>query len=111
MPIIDGTTYSNDTPKEVIDILERARRNKWRLRIHLGDPKTGKPWGDVETGYISRSMGPAMKIPLVIHNKQSTGAPGLLDNRIVCIEHANKKNGGVLFDCRREDAEKEGHHA
>jgi hypothetical protein len=106
MPIIDGTTYSNDTPKEVIDILERARRLKWRLRIHLGDPKTGKPWGDIETGYIGRSCG-SIKIPLVIYNTRTTGGPGLLDRCIICIEHANKKSGGVLFDCRREDG-KEG---
>lgn len=97
--IVNGTTYKDDTPKEVVEILEKWRvngRDISRIRVHYGDVQTGRPWGDTETGYIGRSMGP-VKIPLMIHNKRSLGGPGLLEHCIIMIEYANKKHGGVLY--------------
>lgn len=81
----NGTTYNDATPSAVVDVLESARASRQRLRIHYGDAKTGRAWGDVETGRIGRSTG-REKIPLSIHNARSTGGPALLDKCIVKIE-------------------------
>lgn len=103
--MVNGTFYHDETSYEVIRILENARDPKriyhlkhvpYRLKISFGDTKTGKAWGDVETGYIGRSTG-TIKIPLIINNQKSTGGPALLDHCIVKIEYANKKDGGVLY--------------
>jgi len=92
-----GTFYKNDTPLIVCDILEKSRNTLKRLKIHYGDTKTGKPWGDVTVCHVGRSTG-KIKIPLEIKTKCSTGGAGLLDNCIVKIEHANKKDGGIIYD-------------
>lgn len=98
MKQVGGTYYDERTPDAVVQVLERARTasRKYRLRLWYGDPATGKLWGDVETGYIGRSMGP-IKVPLLIANNRSSGGPALLDHCIVKIAHANKSNGGVLY--------------
>jgi hypothetical protein len=87
-----GTSYHAETPDAVVSILDRAltSHRKIRLRIHLGDPVTGKVWGDVETGFIGRSTG-RIKIPLLIETMKSTGGGGLLDHCIIKIEE--KING------------------
>lgn len=99
---VQGTTYHDDTPQEVIRILECARLAKfalygqpYRLRLFYGDAKTGQAWGDVETGYIGRSMGP-VRIPIVRYNCLSVGGPGILDNCIVRIEKARKEHGQTV---------------
>lgn len=93
---INGTHYHEETPKQVITILERYRvaKDLGRLRMYYGDAQTGKAWGDVEEGYIGRSMG-RVKIPLVVHNTRSLGGAGLLDHCIVRIETARGKR--VLY--------------
>jgi hypothetical protein len=85
--VYQGTAYHAETPDEVVSILDRALNNhrNTRLRIHYGDPKTGKAWGDVETGYIGRSTG-SIKIPLLIKTTRSLGGGGLLDHCIIKIE-------------------------
>jgi hypothetical protein len=96
--------YHHHTPKCVIDILEAARRDgTYRLRLYLGDPSSGELWGDVEEGYIGRSTG-RVKIPLLLPNSRSLGGCAILDRNIVKIEHANRQNGGVLFDITRNSA-------
>lgn len=92
--IVGGTSYHDDTPREVIEILETARiyhqergPSEWpRYRFHYGDPETGQDWGDVHDvrGYVGRSMGP-IKIPLLIANTRSTGGGALLDGNIIRI--------------------------
>ena len=104
--VVNGTSYHVDTPKKVIDVLEKARLSRecasesmpYRLRIYLGDTKTGRDWEEIYdvTGYIGRSTG-TIKIPLLVHNSRSTGGPGMLDHCIVKIRHANKRTGGVLY--------------
>lgn len=88
--IVNGTTYHDETPKEVIDILERSRNTRLRLRIHYGDTETGCEWGDVERGHVGRSSG-QIKIPLVIKTRNSLGGAGVLDHCIVLI--AESKGG------------------
>lgn len=92
-----GTFYHAETPLVVCDILEESRISHHRIKIHYGDVKTGKAWGDVVTCHVGRSGGD-IAIPLEIYNKRSWGGSGLLDHCIVKIEHANKKNGGVIYN-------------
>lgn len=96
--IVDGITYSNDTPQEVIEILETARKsrrnhaaNPQRLHLRYGDRATGKDWGDEwhTEGYVGNSTG-SIKIPLLIYNHRSLGGGGILDNCIVAIRTTTK---------------------
>lgn len=94
--IVNGTSYDERTPDEVIRVLEAAQQNRTRLHVSFGDVESGRDWleeWDV-TGYIGRSMGPT-KIPLVIANRRSTGGPGLLDHCIVRIR--TSAGGRVLY--------------
>lgn len=101
--VVNGTAYHAETPQAVIDILERARANNWRLTFDFGDTKTGESWHEENdiSGYIGRSTG-TIKIPLLIHNVRSYGGGGLLDHCIVAIKHSNKNNGGELYRLKVE---------
>jgi hypothetical protein len=75
--IYNGTAYHVDTPIEVINALETARiarqfGRRLRLRLFLGDPETGRDWGEEYDviGYIGRSGG-HIKIPLLLPNATS----------------------------------------
>lgn len=95
---IDGTYFHKETNIEICNILNKYLHTRnIRLNIYYGDVNTGRQWGDKETGYIGRSTG-TIKIPLCVANSRSFGGGGLLDHCIVKIEHANKKNGGIIFD-------------
>jgi len=105
-PPKNGTSYHKDTPPRVVQILEAARLahkrgEGYRLRIHYGDPATGQKWGDHHSeqpcGYIGRSGG-RLKVPLLLSLRTSIGGEAIFLSRIVKIEHANKQNGGVLYD-------------
>ena len=84
--VVNGTSYHEDTPQRVVNILENLRHNGSRLRIHYGDTDTGRDWMDENdvTGYVGRSGG-SIKIPLLIHNSRSSGGGGILDHCIVKI--------------------------
>lgn len=99
--IVNGTTYHDETPKEIVYILEDARMSKvdgygYRLRFHWGDVKTGRDWGDTYhvEGYVGRSTGTS-KIPLLIWNSRSLGGGAILDDCIVKIVTARGKR--VLY--------------
>ena len=92
--VVNGTSYDADTSAEVIEVLEGARHWGCRIIIYLGDNKTGKGWGDKETGRIGRSTG-TNKIPILLFNSRSIGGGGLLDAHIVRILAANGKR--VLY--------------
>lgn len=85
--IINGTTYHDQTPGAVWKVLEDVRTIGCRVKIYYGEP--GKLWGDAEVGRVSRSMGPN-KIPIICHNRRSTGGAGILDHCIMGIRYANK---------------------
>ena len=82
----DGTYYSSETPDEVIEILERARKEKTRLKLYYGDKETGRDYLEEHDtiGKIGRSTG-TIKIPLILSMYNSTGGPALFDNGIVKI--------------------------
>lgn len=94
--LINGTSYHDETPDEVIRVLESARQNRTRLHISLGDQQTGRDWlEEFEThGYVGRSMGP-MKVPLLVSNTRSLGGGAILDHCIVRIR--TSAGGRVLW--------------
>ena len=86
--VINGTTFHDETPITVCNILNDAisSRLSKRIRIFFGDKETGKDWNEFydNIGYVGRSTG-LIKIPLMIHNTRSTGGGAILDHCIVKI--------------------------
>ena len=87
--VYNGTAYHEETDPALVTWLETMRAvtqcgKPSRVRVFLGDPKTGRDWGECYgvTGYIGRSMGP-IKIPLLVYNSRSYGGGALLDHCIV----------------------------
>ena len=94
---INGIYYHGGTPNPVVQVLERARLCRDRVRIYYGDTETGRDWleeFDVE-GFIGNSIGP-LKVPLLICNRRCSGGPALLDHCIVKIKAVGRK-GGILY--------------
>jgi hypothetical protein len=87
-----GTYYDIETPDNLVKILENARETRKRLKIYLGDNKTGRDWGEEYGKFctIGRSCG-NIKIPLSIANKRSTGGGALLDSCIVKLVDVKTK--------------------
>ena len=58
--IVNGITYSDKMSSEVIAVLESARKSRTRIRLFLGDSKTGQDWGEENhtIGYVGNSRGP-----------------------------------------------------
>lgn len=88
--IVNGTAYHVQTPDEVINILERCRQNKTRIKIYLGNTETGEDWRETfdTTGTIGRSMG-KIQVPILLHNSRSMGGGALLDHCIIKISESN----------------------
>ena len=93
---INGTSFDERTPNEVIRVLESARQNRTRLHISLGDTSSGKDWlEEFEShGYVSRSMG-LEKVTLLMANRRSVGGGAILDHCIVRIR--TSAGGRVLY--------------
>jgi hypothetical protein len=86
MKTINDTYYHNDTPQAVINVLEHVRISGDRIRLFLGDAKTGESWienNDV-LGYVGRSTGP-LTVPILLYNARSDGGDHILDQCIVAI--------------------------
>lgn len=79
-----GTCYHIETNDNLISILESARLTGKRLKVYLGDNKTGKDWKEESDRYIriGRSTG-SIKIPLAISNSRSYAGGALLSHCIV----------------------------
>lgn len=84
--VINGTSYHAETSLPVINELEIARLNHRRIRLYLGDVKSGRSWNEDHDVYgrVSRSTGPS-KVPILIHNTRSRGGGHILDQCIVRI--------------------------
>src|ERR1700679_2326894 len=56
---LNGTTYSDETPLRVAEILEHSRTTKERIIILYGDTVTGRLWKKEvdERGYVGRHNG------------------------------------------------------
>lgn len=78
-----------ESKPEVMAILASLRtygRHGARVRLILGEPKTGRVWPEEYNtmGYIGRSIG-EKKIPLLIANTRSTGGGAILTHCILGI--------------------------
>ena len=99
MKLLNGTSYHDETPDDVIWVLENARLNRQRVHISLGEtegPDAGKDGlesNDVQ-GYVGRSIGP-VKVPLIVANRRSMGGGAILDHCIVRIRES--AGGRVLY--------------
>lgn len=82
----NGTTYREDTPQKVIEVLESVMINNQRIRVFYGNTETGRSWLDEHDvmGYVGRSTG-KIKIPLLIPKSNSYGGSAILDDCIVMI--------------------------
>lgn len=84
--VINGTSYTADTPEGVINALESARASGTRIRIFYGDTETGKDWGEENhiIGTVGRSTG-EHKVPLLINSTRSLKGPAISADDIVKI--------------------------
>ena len=84
----NGYWFNPETNVEVMKVISglNCYNRRQRVRIFLGDIKTGKAWNEENdvTGYIGRSTG-SKKIPLLVHNQNSLGGGGILTHCIVAI--------------------------
>ena len=71
-----GTHYRVGTPDALIEALERARLGRYRVAIVYEAESVP------EFGRVGRSTGPALKVPLLVHNSRSHGG-GEICTRIV----------------------------
>lgn len=87
MKEVNGTSYHDGTPDQVISWLETSRSRKQRIRIFYGDTVTGKAWEDENDviGHVGRSTG-REKVPLLIHSMASHGGCAILDDCIIRID-------------------------
>ncbi len=94
--IINGTFYNAETPIEVIQVMELARKERRRLKLYYGNHDTGKDWMEENDtiGYIGRSTG-EIKIPLLIVKANSIGGGAILDNMILKIKES--KGSKILY--------------
>jgi hypothetical protein len=94
--VVNGTYYDSRTPPEVVNVLEKARLNRTRLHISLGDVVTGRDYLDEFEcfGFIGRSIGPS-KVPLILPLSRSIGGGAILDHCIVRIRHSS--GGRILY--------------
>jgi len=93
MPI----AYHEETSPLVVNALENARVNHYRIKIYLGDINTGKCWNEEHDiyGYIGLSKGYEAYFPILVNNSRSFGGGSILDNCIVKIKES--KGERVLF--------------
>jgi hypothetical protein len=80
--------YHEETPDKLIEELEAARKTRSKIKIYLGDPKTGKSWNEEHdtTGTIGLSRGHQARYPLLIATSRSTGGGTLMDDRILKLK-------------------------
>jgi hypothetical protein len=90
--VVNGTTYHDETPIKVIDILEQYRMNRTeRLELITNCYS--------ESGYIGRSCG-RVKIPILVKTCRSFGGSPISEHRITMIRTARGKR--VLYDASKE---------
>jgi len=85
--------YHAETPQTLINVLERARKNRQRIKLYLGDIETGRDWHEEHdtVGYIGLSRGRDARYPILVYNERSYGGGSLMDNCIVKIKEAKGK--------------------
>jgi len=89
--VVNGTSYNKKASQSVIDVIDSKLGSQDRITVYYGDSKTGKAWGDKESGRVGRSGGTS-KIPLLISSSRSIGGGGILTGSIVKITQSKKPN-------------------
>ena len=103
MKELNGTFYHDDTPDEVIAILDRAMRARPRPRLRFFFGSEGRCWNEENDvlGMVGRSTG-TQKIPLLVYNARSLGGGSILTDRIIRIDdapgHTIYEKPGYRFD-------------
>lgn len=93
-----GLYYNINIPQALIECLHYVRVNNIRIRILYGDHKLNTIWRHTECGYIHKTAS-LQPQPVILYNTgKFTGANQLLENCIMRIEYANKKDGGILYE-------------
>lgn len=84
-----GLYYHSDTPKPVIRGINRAYRERVRIRFHLGDQETGRDWMEEHDvcGRVGASTG-WVKTPLLLKSSNSSGGPAISTSSIIrlCVD-------------------------
>lgn len=97
--VINGTSYHEETPDEVCQVLETARLKSQRIRIVYGNVRSGTVWPDPKVrGRVGRSTG-EVKIPLLVKTSRSSGGEGICDSAILRIEES--PGGKVLYQWKQ----------
>ena len=89
---LNGYHFNVATPDAVCEALSGIDRDT-RIRVWYGHPVTGKSFDDIfdTTGYVGRSCGGALRVPLLINNKRSTGGGSILCNCVVKVVETRSK--------------------
>lgn len=87
---VNGTSYHEETPEQIVSVLESCRTNNRRIRLFYGDTKSGLVWPEEcdVIGTLGRSTG-RYKVPLLLKTERSTGGGAILDHCIVGIKFGN----------------------
>jgi len=89
--------YNAKTSTKVIEVLERCRKNRIRVKLNYGNIQTGKSWNEENDtiGYISMSKGYNARFPILVYNQRSFGGGSLMDDNILKIQESKGKR--VLY--------------
>ena len=82
--VVNGTSYREGTPDEVVRVLEKAREQRVRLAIAFRAESVPA------FGRVGRSTG-STKVPLLVHNARSLGGEALWTDGIVEIRESESK--------------------
>ena len=93
---VKGFFFAENTPQEVCDAIVKAYEQKLKVRIYMGDVKTGRTWNKEHdiTGTVGRSTG-SIKVPLLIATSRSMGGGEIMTDCILRIRFANGYGFGM----------------
>lgn len=93
-----GFYFSEDTREEVADAVTRAHVNGWRVRVFMGDVKTGEVWPDEwgTMGKVGASCGPC-RVPLLVSNARSMGGGSILTGCIVGLTRIDSGRVEMIY--------------
>lgn len=82
----DGMFFDVGTDASLAGVLETVREKKIRIKLDLGDPKTGKSWNETwgVTGYVGRTTG-RIKSPILVFNKRAMGGGLILTKNVLAV--------------------------
>lgn len=88
--------FRDGTDERVMRVLEQASKSQVRIRIFLGDPKTGEEWFETNDvmGRVGRTTG-QIKVPILVPNVNSWGGTAISTNCIVKITIDRK----IVYQC------------